>query len=162
VVAGDVEDLASLGRALEGCQGGHINLPGSPPLEVNGTTNVAHCAARAGVARLTYLSGASVCEKNAWFPLTRAKPEAQAVIRAAGVPYTTLEPTRHKPAALAGERVSPRLRCGLIWSCPAAPRRAADDFFVFRRTNPVRMAHGRVRTRAGNGLGRPGEREKRR
>jgi uncharacterized protein YbjT (DUF2867 family) len=93
VVAGDVEDLASLGRALDGCQGVHINLPGFPPLEVNGTANVAQCAARAGVDRLTYLSGASVCEKNAWFPLTRAKLDAEAAIRAAGMPYTIFRPT---------------------------------------------------------------------
>jgi uncharacterized protein YbjT (DUF2867 family) len=93
VVAGDVEDLASLGRALEGCQGVHVNLPGFPPLEVNGTANVARCAAQAGVSRLTYLSGASVCPKNAWFPLTRAKLEAEAAIRAAGVPYTIFQPT---------------------------------------------------------------------
>jgi uncharacterized protein YbjT (DUF2867 family) len=96
VVAGDVEDLASLDRALDGCHGVHINLPGFPPLEVNGTANVARCAARAGVARLTYLSGASVATRrpaNASFPLTRAKLEAEAAIRAAGVPYTNFQPT---------------------------------------------------------------------
>jgi uncharacterized protein YbjT (DUF2867 family) len=93
VVAGDVEDPASLGRALEGCQGVHINLPGFPPLEVTGTGNVARCAARAGVSRLTYLSGASVCEKNAWFPWTRARLEAEAAIRAAGVPSTIFNAT---------------------------------------------------------------------
>jgi uncharacterized protein YbjT (DUF2867 family) len=93
VVAGDVEDLASLGRALDGCQGVHINLPGFPPLEVNGTANVAQCAARAGVSRLTYISGASVCPKNAWFPLTRAKLEAEAALRASGVPYTIFRAT---------------------------------------------------------------------
>jgi uncharacterized protein YbjT (DUF2867 family) len=93
VVAGDGEDLASLGRALDGCQGAHINLPGFPPLEVNGTANLARCAARAGVSRLTYLSGASVCEKNGWFPLTRAKLGAEAALRAAGVPCTIFRPT---------------------------------------------------------------------
>jgi uncharacterized protein YbjT (DUF2867 family) len=93
VVAGDVEDLASLDRALGGCQGVHVNLPGFPPLEVNGTANVARCAARVGVSRLTYLSGASVCEKNAWFPLVRAKLDAEAAIRAAGVHYTIFQPT---------------------------------------------------------------------
>jgi uncharacterized protein YbjT (DUF2867 family) len=96
VVAGDVEDVASLGRALDDCHGVHINLPGFPPLEVNGTANVARCAARAGVARLTYLSGASAATRrpeNAGFPLTRAKLEAEAAIRAAGVPCTIFQPT---------------------------------------------------------------------
>jgi uncharacterized protein YbjT (DUF2867 family) len=93
VAGGDVEDLASLHRAVDGCQGVHINLPGFPPLELDGTANVARCAAQAGVARLTYLSGASVCPKNAWFPLTRAKLDAEAAIRAAGVPYTIFRPT---------------------------------------------------------------------
>jgi uncharacterized protein YbjT (DUF2867 family) len=93
IVASDVEDLTSLGRAMHGCHGVHINLPGFLPLEVDGTANVARCAVRARVARLTYLSGASVCPKNAWFPLTRAKLDAEAAIRAAGVPYTILQPT---------------------------------------------------------------------
>jgi uncharacterized protein YbjT (DUF2867 family) len=93
VVAGDALDLASLDQALEGCHGVHINLPGFPPLEVNGAANVARCAARAGVSRLTYISGASVCEKNAWFPLTRAKLEAEVAIRAAGLPCTIFRPT---------------------------------------------------------------------
>jgi uncharacterized protein YbjT (DUF2867 family) len=93
VVAGEVENLASLDQALDGCYGAHINLPGTPSLEVSGTTNVAQCAARAGVSRLTYLSGASVCEKNAWLPEARAKLDAEAKIRAAGVPYTIFRPT---------------------------------------------------------------------
>jgi uncharacterized protein YbjT (DUF2867 family) len=94
VVAGTVEDVGSLGRALDGCQGVHINLPGFPPLEVSGTANVARCAVRAGVGRLTYISGASAsAKKNAWFPLTRAKMDAEAAIRAAGVPYTIFQPT---------------------------------------------------------------------
>jgi uncharacterized protein YbjT (DUF2867 family) len=86
VVAGDVQDLASLGPALDGCQGVHINLPGTPAIEVRGTANVGRCAAQAGVSRLTYISGASVCEKNAWLPEARAKLDAEAAIRAAGVP----------------------------------------------------------------------------
>ena len=95
VVAGDVEDLPSLQTALQGCQGVHINLDGGldPDLERRGAENVARAAAKAGVQRLTYLSGTSVTQENCWYAGTKAKFEAEAAIRAAGVPYTIFQAT---------------------------------------------------------------------
>ena len=80
VVAGDVEDLPSLQTALQGCQGVHINLDGGldPDLERRGAENVARAAAKAGVQRLTYLSGTSVTQANSWYAGTKAKFEADA------------------------------------------------------------------------------------
>ena len=95
VVAGDVEDLPSLQAALQGCQGVHINLEGGldPDLERRGTENTARAAAKAGIQRLTYLSGTSVTKENCWYAGTKAKFEAEAAIRASGVPYTIFQAT---------------------------------------------------------------------
>ena len=99
IVRGDVEDSASLERALAGCAGVHINLMGGPRpeeydrIEHLGAANVARAAATAGVERLTYLSGAPVSEENLHDPGTQAKFHAEAAIRASGVPYTIFRAT---------------------------------------------------------------------
>ncbi len=65
IVRGDVAEPGSLGRAVEGCFGVHISLRGGPDpesfeaVEHRGTANVAKAAARAGVRRISYLSGAA-------------------------------------------------------------------------------------------------------
>ena len=90
VAAGDVDDPPSLAAALAGCQGVHINLHGlfDPDLERRGAEAVARAARPAGVQRITYLSGASVCQENAWFADTRARLQAEECIRAAEVGFT--------------------------------------------------------------------------
>ena len=81
-VRGDVEDSSSLDVALRGCMGVHINLNGGSDadLERRGTANVAQAAQRADIARLTYLSGASVFAENCWYAGTRTGFEAKAAI----------------------------------------------------------------------------------
>lgn len=90
VAAGDVEDSASLEAALEGCQGVHINLHGlfDPDLERRGAEAIAHTAFKAGLERITYLSGASVGKENSWFPDTRARLLAEEAVCSSGVSYT--------------------------------------------------------------------------
>jgi uncharacterized protein YbjT (DUF2867 family) len=94
-IKGDVEDASSLEAALCGCIGVHINLNGGldADLERRGTAHAAQAARRANVTRLTYLSGASVFAENCWYAGTRARFEAEAAIRAAGVPYTIFKAT---------------------------------------------------------------------
>ena len=93
VVGGDVEDPPSLDAALAGCQVVHINLEGglAPDLERRGAQNVAAAAAKASIQRITYLSGTSVTKENIWYAGTKAKFEAEAAIRASGVPYTIFQ-----------------------------------------------------------------------
>lgn len=95
VVGGDVEDQSSLDAASRGCQAVHINLEGGldPDLERRGAQNVAAAAAKAGIQRITYLSGTSVTQENIWYAGTKAKFEAEAAIRASGVPYTIFQAT---------------------------------------------------------------------
>jgi uncharacterized protein YbjT (DUF2867 family) len=94
-VAGDVEDPPSLEAALQGCQAVHINLEGGmdPELERRGTENVVRAASRAGIQHITYLSGTSVTKENCWYAGTKAKFEAEAAIRASGVPHTIFQAT---------------------------------------------------------------------
>ncbi len=94
IVQGDVELPASLPAALEGCYGVHISLAGGPTresyarVEFQGTANVAQAAAKQGVKRLTYLSGASVREENSWFYQIEAKFKAETALRESGVAYS--------------------------------------------------------------------------
>ena len=95
VVAGEVDDAPSLAAALSGCWGVHINLSGSfdYDLERRGAANVALAAAKAGLQRIGYISGASVLAENCWYAGTRAKYDAEAAIRGSGVPYTIFKAT---------------------------------------------------------------------
>jgi len=89
-VRADVEDAASLRRAMDGCDFVHLNLSGGGDwdLERRGAANAAAAATDLGIRRLTIISEASTCEENAWFPGTRAKLGAERAIATAGVPYT--------------------------------------------------------------------------
>jgi NADH dehydrogenase len=90
LVGGDVDDPQSLETAMQGCAGVHISLYGGSDvdLERRGAAALAETAAKLGVERITYLSGASVFEENCWYPGTRARFEAEVAIRQTGVPYT--------------------------------------------------------------------------
>ena len=91
VVAGDVTDVGSLERALAGCDGVHVSVGG--PVDRLSAENVAALAPGCGLARITYISGATAAEENRWFPMTAQKLDAEAAIRACGVPFTIFCPT---------------------------------------------------------------------
>ncbi len=95
VVAGDVEAPETLEAAMQGCQGVHINLHDSArsDLERVGAIHTAAAAAKVGIGRITYLSGASVTAENCWFPDTQARYEAEKAIQESGVPYTIFKAT---------------------------------------------------------------------
>jgi uncharacterized protein YbjT (DUF2867 family) len=94
IVPGDVENPSTLESPLAGCAGVHINLAGGPRpedydrIESQGTANVAKVAARLGVKRLTYLSGASIREDRTWFYYAQAKYKAEAAVRESGIAHT--------------------------------------------------------------------------
>lgn len=89
LVTGDVDDRASVERALRDCQWVHLSLDGKGDwdLERRGAQAVAELAKGAGVERVSSISGASVDERNAWFPMTRAKLDAERALQASGVPW---------------------------------------------------------------------------
>jgi uncharacterized protein YbjT (DUF2867 family) len=90
IVRGDVNDPESLSRALEGCAGVHLSIDGAGDwdLERRGAQAVASLAPKAGVQRISLISGASACEENAWFPMTRAKLDAEQAVRSGTVPFS--------------------------------------------------------------------------
>ncbi len=131
-VQGDVENPDSVRKALDGCDGVHVNLMGGPRpedferIEHRGTATVAKIAAEVGVQRLTYLSGAPAREQNFNDPASKAKFYAEKAIRESGVPYTIFQATwmmeslqlfvRGKKALVIGQQPHP-----LRWI-------AADDY----------------------------------
>lgn len=91
IVQGDVADLASLEKAMADCFGVHISVGG--PVDQLSAENVAALASKLGLERVTYISGATVAEKNRWFPMVAQKLDAEKAIRNCGVPYTIFCPT---------------------------------------------------------------------
>jgi len=91
IVQGDVADLASLEKAMADCFGVHVSVGG--PVDQLSAENVAALASKLGLERVTYISGATVAEKNRWFPMVAQKLDAENAIRNCGVPYTIFCPT---------------------------------------------------------------------
>jgi NADH dehydrogenase len=91
LAVGDVTDVASLERAMDGCAGVHISIGG--PAELLAAQNIAALAPGLGLPRITYVSGATVRDANRWFPMTAQKLDAEDVIQACGVAYTIFCPS---------------------------------------------------------------------
>lgn len=86
VVQGDVVDIGRLEPALKGCYGVHISVGGE--VDQVSAEKVAALAPKLGVERITYISGATVAEKNRWFPMVAQKLNAEEAIRSCGVDFT--------------------------------------------------------------------------
>lgn len=95
VRSGDVEDAAAVDAAISGCEAVVISLADDrdPDLERRGVAVVAQAAARVNAGRIVYVSGATVDEANRGYAGTRAKLEAEAVVRGSGISFTILRPT---------------------------------------------------------------------
>ena len=91
ILPGDVANLTSLEKAMEGCSGVHISVGG--PVDQTSAQNVAALAPKTGMEHILYLSGSTVKEENRWFPMTAQKLEAEKAIRECGVSFTILCPT---------------------------------------------------------------------
>lgn len=93
IFEGNVEDDASLRKALEGCYGVHINMRGwwkhqsHDRLEHLGTANVVRLGKEAGIERITYLSSMHALEEYSFLPHLKAKVDAEKAIRASGIPF---------------------------------------------------------------------------
>jgi len=90
IVPGDANSAEDVCKALEGCDGAHISL--SESNELTGVRNVV-AAKDANLRHITYVSGATVDESHAWFPMIADKLRAEEVVRNSGVPYTIFCPT---------------------------------------------------------------------
>jgi len=148
--AGDAEDPRTLAAALFGCDGVHISLDGGrdPDLERRAVVQVASAARELGVKRITYLSGATVDPRNAWFAGTRAKLDAEAALRESVVAHTIFKATFFMEALPRYVRSG---RATVIGAQPLPWRWvAADDFGrMVARTFETPAAAGRTLTIAG-------------
>ena len=91
IVQGNISDIESLEKALNGCFGVHINLSGE--MEQLGVENVSSVASKLKLQRITYISGTSVAEENTWVPLIKRKFLAEKAIRDSRVAYCIFCPT---------------------------------------------------------------------
>ncbi len=113
IVSGDVVKPDTLPAALEGCKGVHINLSSGSdislcePVEHRGTAAVAQAASRAGIERLTYISGIGVGPGSKFLPV-KAKFAAEEAVRRSGVSYTVFRPSwfmESLPLFVRGKRI---------------------------------------------------------
>ncbi len=87
----DAETGLGVKHALEGCQG--IVLSISSPREGECVGKVMEAArGMGGVDQVVYVSGCTVKEEHAWFPLVAGKLEAERHLRGSGIPWTVLAP----------------------------------------------------------------------
>jgi uncharacterized protein YbjT (DUF2867 family) len=92
IVSGDAMQPATLGPALEACDGVHVSLADGPGEDLGARTIVASAIER-GVTRISYVSGTTVCEEHAWFPIVARKLAAERAVRDSGIPHVILRPS---------------------------------------------------------------------
>lgn len=96
---GDVGDVESLRRAMEGCDFVYVNLKGGPTkadyirVEEIGAKNIYAAAKDAGIKKLVQISEARADEKHAFFIVEKVKVEAEKALKSSGLNYVILKPT---------------------------------------------------------------------
>jgi uncharacterized protein YbjT (DUF2867 family) len=100
IYEGKINDDDSLRAALAGCHGVHINLrvllkqdQSDEEVVHQGTVNILRLAREAGVQRVTFLSFLFATPETSFLPPFKAKLDAEAAVRASGIPYAIFAPT---------------------------------------------------------------------
>jgi uncharacterized protein YbjT (DUF2867 family) len=91
LIKGDVADKASLKDAMKDKDGVHISVAGEQELE--GTKNIVEVAKEINLKKISYVSGATVCEENRWFPMIDNKYKGEQEVINCGIPYSIFRPT---------------------------------------------------------------------
>lgn len=92
VVRGDVFKDEDLEAAIEGSDAIHITLGQLD--ELSAVKKILAAAKKNKEIKLiSYVSGATVSEKNTWFPIIGAKYRSEQLIKNSGIPYLILRPT---------------------------------------------------------------------
>ncbi len=92
LAVGDATSLAAAEDAVRGCAGVHL-CAADGPTEALVVETMVRAADRAGVRRLSYVSGTTTRPENAWFPLVAGKLRAERIVQAGKVPWTIFRPT---------------------------------------------------------------------
>ena len=91
VAEADAETGLGVDHALEDCQGMVLSI--SSPREGECVGKVMEVArSMGGVEQVLYVSGCTVMEENAWFPLVAGKMAGERHLRDGGIPWTVLAP----------------------------------------------------------------------
>jgi len=90
LVEGDALDRDDVRKALAGCDAVHLSIDHEREDEC--VRNVVDEARSAGIRRVTYVSGTTVCEENGWFPLVRRKLAAERALLDGGVAWAVFCP----------------------------------------------------------------------
>lgn len=99
IVEADVTRPETLAGAVSGCDALHVSLRGTndwhdyEAVEHRGLADLLTAARGAGVAHVTYLSGAGHSDGNEHLPGVRIKLVAEAAVRASGIPFTVFRAT---------------------------------------------------------------------
>lgn len=91
LAAGDIGNLKVLQRAMQDCVAVHISIGGI--VDQESAEQVARLAPGLGIERIGYVSGTTVCEANAWYPMVAAKLAAERAVMSSGVAWTIFRPT---------------------------------------------------------------------
>jgi uncharacterized protein YbjT (DUF2867 family) len=91
VIEGDGLNTADLARALSDCDAVHASIDHEREDEC--VAQMVEVARARGLARITYISGTTVCEENRWFPLVAGKLRAERAIQSSGIGYTIFCPS---------------------------------------------------------------------
>ncbi|NVD06800.1 NAD-dependent epimerase/dehydratase family protein [Vibrio sp. JPW-9-11-11] len=96
--AADLFDEESLTAALKGVEAIHINLSGNSPEtyyrnHVEGTKHILRAVDKSSVQLITMISTATAYEKNSFRADTKAKLEAENLLKNSGIPYITYLPS---------------------------------------------------------------------
>jgi uncharacterized protein YbjT (DUF2867 family) len=92
IVAGDAKIAASVQNAMHGCWGVHVCVSHGGD-EAPLVERVVEAAQKHQLGRISYVSGTSVREENAWYPMVRDKLRAEKAVVDSGIPWTILRPT---------------------------------------------------------------------
>ncbi|MCP4568762.1 MAG: NAD(P)H-binding protein [FCB group bacterium] len=96
---GNVDDPASLEKAMNGCEYVYVNLKGGPTaiefvrVEDLGSRNIYSAAKAAGIMKIIQITGAHAYEENSDYIYIKVKVEAEKALKASGLTYTILKPS---------------------------------------------------------------------
>ncbi|WP_027420509.1 SDR family oxidoreductase [Crocinitomix catalasitica] len=91
VLKGDVMNDKELSAAVKDCEAIHITITGVDEAVV--VKRVIEFAKTNNVKLISFVSGASVCEKNSWFSPIKGKYDAEQILKNSGIPYMIFRPT---------------------------------------------------------------------
>ena len=90
IINGDVYNKTDLQNAIKDCVAIHISL--NRVNESIAVSNIVEIAKNNNVQLISYVSGASVCKENTWFPMIENKWNAEQSIINSGIAYLIFRP----------------------------------------------------------------------